>query len=152
MRVNGLLISNNYDIDISKSLSEVMIFNSCYRDIGSKDMIELSSMIIKVFKMIRGFDVYVNNEDITKLLENIKNMYEGIEIPGSFNVYMRLWFKDIIKSIKDNWFDIYFDAVEMTYTDGMKYKYPLSYQIHVLKVFYEVIHKIHTERQSEDDN
>lgn len=102
--------------------------------------------------MIRGFDIYVDNEDITELLESIENMYEEIEIPSSFNVYMRFWFKHIMKSIKETWFDIYFDAVEITYTDGMQYKHPISYQIHTLKAFYEVIHTIYTERQKDDDN
>lgn len=152
MRVNGLIISNNYDIGVEKNLSEVIIFNSCYHDIDNKDMIDLSSKIIQLFKMIRGFDVYVDNEDITELLESIKDMYEEIEIPSSFNVYMRFWFKHIMKSIKETWFDIYFDAVEITYTDGMKYKHPISYQIHTLKAFYEVIHTIYTERQKDDDN
>lgn len=152
MRVNGLIISNNYDIDTEKNLKDVVIFNSCYYDTDNKDMIELSSKVIQLFKMIRGFDVYVDNEDITELLENIKNMYEEIEIPSSFDVYMRFWFKHIMKSIKETWFDIYFDAVEITYTDGMQYKHPISYQIHTLKAFYEVIHRIHTERQNDDDN
>lgn len=92
------------------------------------------------------------DDDITELLESIENMYEEIEIPSSFNVYMRFWFKHIMKSIKETWFDIYFDAVEITYTDGMQYKHPISYQIHTLKAFYEVIHRIHTERQNDDDN
>ena len=152
MRVNGLIISNNYDIDTEKNLKDVVIFNSCYYDTDNKDMIELSSKVIQLFKMIRGFDIYVDNEDITELLESIENMYEEIEIPSSFNVYMRFWFKHIMKSIKEMWFDIYFDAVEITYTDGMKYKHPISYQIHTLKAFYEVIHRIHTERQKDDDN
>lgn len=152
MRVNGLIISNNYDIDTEKNLKDVVIFNSCYYDTDNKDMIELSSKVIQLFKMIRGFDIYVDNEDITELLESIENMYEEIEIPSSFNVYMRFWFKHIMKSIKETWFDIYFDAVEITYTDGMKYKHPISYQIHTLKAFYEVIHRIYTERQNEDDN
>ena len=152
MRVNGLFVSNTYDINTSESLNEVEIFNSCYRDIDNKDMVELSSMIIKLFKMIRGYNAYVNNEDITELLGNIKNMYEEIEIPDSFNIHMRLWFKNIMKSIKDNWFDIYFDAVEMTYIAGMKYKRPVAYQIHTLKAFYEVIHVMYTERQNNDDN
>lgn len=152
MRVNGLIISNNYDIDVEKNLKDVIIFNSCYHDTDNKDMIELSSKVIQLFKMIRGFDIYVDNEDITELLESIENMYEEIEIPSSFNVYMRFWFKHIMKSIKETWFDIYFDAVEITYTDGMKYKHPISYQIHTLKAFYEVIHRIHTERQNDDDN
>jgi hypothetical protein len=152
MRVNGLIISNNYDIDTEKNLKDVEIFNSCYYDTDNKDMIELSSKVIQLFKMIRGFDIYVDNEDITELLESIENMYEEIEIPSSFNVYMRFWFKHIMKSIKETWFDIYFDAVEITYTDGMKYKHPISYQIHTLKAFYEVIHRIYTERQNEDDN
>ena len=152
MRVNGLIISNNYDIDTEKNLKEVVIFNSCYYDTDNKDMIELSSKVIQLFKMIRGYDVYVDNEDITELLESIENMYEEIEIPSSFNVYMRFWFKHIMKSIKETWFDIYFDAVEITYTDGMQYKHPISYQIHTLKAFYEVIHRIHTERQNDDDN
>lgn len=65
MRVNGLIISNDYDIIVSKSLSEVTIFNSCYRDTDNEDMVKLSSMIIEVFKMIRGYNVYVDNEDIT---------------------------------------------------------------------------------------
>lgn len=152
MRVNGLIISNNYDIDTEKNLKDVVIFNSCYYDTDNKDMIELSSKVIQLFKMIRGYDVYVNNEDITELLESIENMYEEIEIPSSFNVYMRFWFKHIMKSIKETWFDIYFDAVEITYTDGMQYKHPISYQIHTLKAFYEVIHTIYTERQKDDDN
>lgn len=152
MKVNGSIISNNYSIDTEKNLSEVSIFNSCYYDTDNKDMIELSSKIIQLFKMIRGYDVYVDNEDITELLESIENMYEEIEIPSSFNAYMRFWFKDIMKSIKETWFDIYFDAVEITYTDGMQYKHPISYQIHTLKAFYEVIHRIYTERQNEDDN
>lgn len=152
MRVNGLIISNNYDIDTEKNLKEVVIFNSCYHDTDNKDMIELSSKVIQLFRMIRGFDVYVDNEDITELLENIINMYEEIEISSSFNVYMMFWFKYIIKSIKESWFDIYFDATEMTYTAGMEYKHPISYQIHTLKAFYEVIHRIYTERQNEDDN
>lgn len=152
MRVNGLIISNDYDIIVSKSLSEVTIFNSCYRDTDNEDMVKLSSMIIEVFKIIRGYNVYVDNEDITELLGLIKNMYENTEIPGSFNIHMRLWFKDIMQIIKDNWFEIYFDAVEITYADCMKYKYPVSYQIHTLKAFYEVIHKIYTERQNDDDN
>lgn len=152
MRVNGLIISNNYDIDTEKNLKDVVIFNSCYHDTDNKDMIELSSKVIQLFKMIRGFDIYVDNEDITELLESIENMYEEIEIPSSFNVYMRFWFKHIMKSIKETWFDIYFDAVEITYTDGMQYKHPISYQIHTLKAFYEVIHRIHTERQNDDDN
>lgn len=107
MRVNGLIISNNYDIDVEKNLKDVIIFNSCYHDTGNKDMIELSSKVIQLFKMIRGYDVYVDNEDITELLDSITNMYEEIEIPSSFNVYMRFWFKDIMKSIKEMWFDIY---------------------------------------------
>ena len=152
MKVNGSIISNNYSIDTEKNLSEVSIFNSCYYDTDNKDMIELSSKLIQLFKMIRGYDVYVDNEDITELLESIENMYEEIEIPSSFNVYMRFWFKYIMKSIKEMWFDIYFDAVEITYTDGMQYKHPISYQIHTLKAFYEVIHRIYTERQNEDDN
>ena len=152
MRVNGLIISNNYDIDTDRNLKDVVIFNSCYYDTDTKDMIELSSKVIQLFKMIRGYDVYVDNEDITELLESIENMYEEIEIPSSFNVYMRFWFKDIMKSIKETWFDIYFDAVEITYTDGMQYKHPISYQIHTLKAFYEVIHRIYTERQNDDDN
>lgn len=152
MRVNGLIISNNYDIDTDRNLKDVVIFNSCYHDTDNKDMIELSSKVIQLFKMIRGYDVYVDNEDITELLESIENMYEEIEIPSSFNVYMRFWFKHIMKSIKETWFDIYFDAVEITYTDGMQYKHPISYQIHTLKAFYEVIHIIHTERQNDDDN
>jgi hypothetical protein len=152
MRVNGLIISNNYDIDTEKNLKDVEIFNSCYYDTDNKDMIELSSKVIQLFKMIRGFDIYVDNEDITELLESIENMYEEIEIPSSFNVYMRFWFKHIMKSIKETWFDIYFDAVEITYTDGMQYKHPISYQIHTLKAFYEVIHTIYTERQKDDDN
>jgi hypothetical protein len=152
MRVNGLIISNNYDIDTDRNLKDVVIFNSCYHDTDNKDMIELSSKVIQLFKMIRGYDVYVDNEDITELLESIENMYEEIEIPSSFNVYMRFWFKHIMKSIKETWFDIYFDAVEITYTDGMQYKHPISYQIHTLKAFYEVIHRIHTERQNDDDN
>lgn len=152
MRVNGLIISNNYDIDTDRNLKDVVIFNSCYYDTDNKDMIELSSKVIQLFKMIRGFDIYVDNEDITELLESITNMYEEIEIPSSFNVYMRFWFKHIMKSIKETWFDIYFDAVEITYTDGMQYKHPISYQIHTLKAFYEVIHRIHTERQNDDDN
>lgn len=152
MRVNGLIISNNYDIDTEKNLKDVVIFNSCYYDTDNKDMIELSSKVIQLFKMIRGFDIYVDNEDITELLESIENMYEEIEIPSSFNVYMRFWFKHIMKSIKETWFDIYFDAVEITYTDGMQYKHPISYQIHTLKAFYEVIHTIYTERQKDDDN
>lgn len=152
MRVNGLIISNNYDIDVEKNLKDVIIFNSCYHDTGNKDMIELSSKVIQLFKMIRGYDVYVDNEDITELLDSITNMYEEIEIPSSFNVYMRFWFKDIMKSIKEMWFDIYFDAVEITYTEVMQYKHPISYQIHTLKAFYEVIHTIYTERQKEDDN
>ena len=152
MRVNGLIISNNYDIDTEKNLKDVLIFNSCYYDTDNKDMIELSSKVIQLFKMIRGFDIYVDNEDITELLESIENMYEEIEIPSSFNVYMRFWFKHIMKSIKETWFDIYFDAVEITYTDGMQYKHPISYQIHTLKAFYEVIHTIYTERQKDDDN
>lgn len=152
MRVNGLIISNNYDIDTDRNLKDVVIFNSCYYDTDNKDMIELSSKVIQLFKMIRGFDIYVDNEDITELLESIENMYEEIEIPSSFNVYMRFWFKHIMKSIKETWFDIYFDAVEITYTDGMQYKHPISYQIHTLKAFYEVIHRIHTERQNDDDN
>lgn len=152
MRVNGLIISNNYDIDTDRNLKDVVIFNSCYYDTDNKDMIELSSKVIQLFKMIRGFDIYVDNEDITELLESIENMYEEIEIPSSFNVYMRFWFKHIMKSIKETWFDIYFDAVEITYTDGMQYKHPISYQIHTLKAFYEVIHTIYTERQKEDDN
>lgn len=152
MRVNGLIISNNYDIDTDRNLKDVVIFNSCYYDTDNKDMIELSSKVIQLFKMIRGFDIYVDNEDITELLESIENMYEEIEIPSSFNVYMRFWFKHIMKSIKETWFDIYFDAVEITYTDGMQYKHPISYQIHTLKAFYEVIHRIHTERQKDDDN
>lgn len=152
MRVNGLIISNNYDIDTEKNLKDVVIFNSCYHDTDNKDMIELSSKVIQLFKMIRGYDVYVDNEDITELLESIENMYEEIEIPSSFNVYMRFWFKHIMKSIKETWFDIYFDAVEITYTDGMQYKHPISYQIHTLKAFYEVIHTIYTERQKDDDN
>lgn len=89
MKVNGLVINNNYHINTEKILNEIEIFNSCYRDIDNKNMIKLSSMIIELFKMIRGFDIYVDNEEITKLLENIKNMYEEIEIPSSFNVYMR---------------------------------------------------------------
>ena len=152
MRVNGLIISNNYDIDTEKNLKDVVIFNSCYYDTDNKDMIELSSKVIQLFKMIRGFDIYIDNEDITELLESIENMYEEIEIPSSFNVYMRFWFKHIMKTIKETWFDIYFDAVEITYTDGMQYKHPISYQIHTLKAFYEVIHRIHTERQKDDDN
>lgn len=152
MRVNGLIISNNYDIDTEKNLKDVVIFNSCYYDTDNKDMIELSSKVIQLFKMIRGFDIYVDNEDITELLESIENMYEEIEIPSSFNVYMRFWFKHIMKSIKETWFDIYFDAVEITYTDGMQYKHPISYQIHTLKAFYEVIHTIYTERRKDDDN
>lgn len=152
MRVNGLIISNNYDIDTDRNLKDIVIFNSCYYDTDNKDMIELSSKVIQLFKMIRGFDIYVDNEDITELLESIENMYEEIEIPSSFNVYMRFWFKHIMKSIKETWFDIYFDAVEITYTDGMQYKHPISYQIHTLKAFYEVIHRIHTERQKDDDN
>lgn len=152
MRVNGLIISNNYDIDTDRNLKDVVIFNSCYYDTDNKDMIELSSKIIQLFKMIRGYDVYVDNEDITELLESIENMYEEIEIPSSFNAYMRFWFKDIMKSIKETWFDIYFDAAEITYTDRMQYKHPISYQIHTLKAFYEVIHRIYTERQNEDDN
>lgn len=152
MKVNGLIISNNYDIDTEKNLKDVVIFNSCYYDTDNKDMIELSSKVIQLFKMIRGFDIYVDNEDITELLESIENMYEEIEIPSSFNVYMRFWFKHIMKSIKETWFDIYFDAVEITYTDGMQYKHPISYQIHTLKAFYEVIHTIYTERQKDDDN
>ena len=152
MRVNGLIISNNYDIDVEKNLKDVIIFNSCYHDTGNKDMIELSSKVIQLFKMIRGYDVYVDNEDITELLDSITNMYEEIEIPSSFNVYMRFWFKDIMKSIKEMWFDIYFDAVEITYTEVIQYKHPISYQIHTLKAFYEVIHTIYTERQKEDDN
>lgn len=152
MRVNGLIISNNYDIDTDRNLKDVVIFNSCYHDTDNKDMIELSSKVIQLFKMIRGYDVYVDNEDITELLESIENMYEEIEIPSSFNVYMRFWFKHIMKSIKETWFDIYFDAVEITYTDGMRYKHPISYQIRTLKAFYEVIHTIYTERQKEDDN
>lgn len=152
MRVNGLIISNNYDIDTDRNLKDVVIFNSCYYDTDNKDMIELSSKVIQLFKMIRGFDIYVDNEDITELLESITNMYEEIEIPSSFNVYMRFWFKHIMKSIKETWFDIYFDAVEITYTDGMTYKHPISYQIRTLKAFYEVIHRIHTERQNDDDN
>lgn len=152
MRVNGLIISNNYDIDVEKNLKDVGIFNSCYYDTDNKDMIELSSKVIQLFKMIRGYDVYVDNEDITELLESITNMYEEIEIPSSFNVYMRFWFKHIMKSIKETWFDIYFDAVEITYTDGMTYKHPISYQIRTLKAFYEIIHTIYTERQKEDDN
>ena len=152
MRVNGLIISNNYDIDTDRNLKDVVIFNSCYYDTDNKDMIELYSKVIQLFKMIRGFDIYVDNEDITELLESIENMYEEIEIPSSFNVYMRFWFKHIMKSIKETWFDIYFDAVEITYTDGMQYKHPISYQIHTLKAFYEVIHRIHTERQNDDDN
>lgn len=145
MRVNGLIISNNYDIDTDRNLKDVVIFNSCYHDTDNKDMIELSSKVIQLFKMIRGYDVYVDNEDITELLESITNMYEEIEIPSSFNVYMRFWFKHIMKSIKETWFDIYFDAVEITYTDGMQYKHPISYQIRTLKAFYEVIHTIYTE-------
>lgn len=152
MRVNGLIISNNYDIDTDRNLKDVVIFNSCYYDTDNKDMIELSSKVIQLFKMIRGFDIYVDNEDITELLESIENMYEEIEIPSSFNVYMRFWFKDIMKSIKEMWFDIYFDAVEITYTEVMQYKHPISYQIHTLKAFYEVIYTIYTERQKEDDN
>lgn len=152
MKVNGLFISNTYNINTSESLNYVTIFNSCYRDIENEDMIELSSMIIKLFKMIRGYDVYENNEDITELLENIKNMYEEIEIPDSFNIHMRAWFKYIMNIIKDNWFGIYFDAVEMTYIAGMKYKRPVTYQIHTLKAFYEVIHAMYTDRQNNDDN
>lgn len=152
MRVNGLFVSNTYDINTSESLNEVIIFNSCYQDIDNKDMIELSSMIIKLFKMIRGYDVYVDNEDITELLENIKNMYEEIEIPDSFNIHMRCWFKYIMGLIKDDWFGIYFDAVEMTCTASMKYKHPVSYHIHTLKAFYEVIHAMYTDRQNNDDN
>lgn len=152
MRVNGLIINNNYDIDTDRNLKDVVIFNSCYYDTDNKDMIELSSKVIQLFKMIRGFDIYVDNEDITELLESIENMYEEIEIPSSFNVYMRFWFKDIMKSIKEMWFDIYFDAVEITYTEVMQYKHPISYQIHTLKAFYEVIYTIYTERQKEDDN
>ena len=152
MKVNGSIISNNYSIDTEKNLSEVSIFNSCYYDTANKDMIELSSKLIQLFKMIRWYDVYVDNEDITELLESIKDMYEEIEIPSSFDVYMRFWFKHIMKSIKETWFDIYFDAVEITYISGMNYKHPVSYQLHTLKAFYEVIHTIYTERQKDDDN
>lgn len=150
MRVNGLFSGHNYAVCTDNIIKETRIFNSCYHDIDNKDMIEISSMIIELFKMISGYDIYVNNEDITKLLGNIKNKYEEIEIPESFNAYMRLWFKDIMKSIKEKYFDIYFDAIEITYADNAKYKYPVSYQLNTLKAFYEVIHKIQTEYQESE--
>ena len=152
MKVNGLFIGMCYDIDTSKNLDEVTIFNSCYHDIGNQDMIELSAHLILLFKMISGVNVYIHNEEITELLENIKNKYEEIEIPDSFDIHMRSWFKNIMKQIKDKWFSIYFDAVEMTYIASMKYKRPVSYQIHTLKAFYEVIHTMYTDRQNNDDN
>ena len=40
----------------------------------------------------------------------------------------------------------------MTYIAGMKYKRHVSYQIHTLKAFYEVIHTMYTDRQNNDDN
>lgn len=152
MKVNTLFIGMCYDIDTSKNLDEVTIFNSCYHDIGNQDMIELSAHLILLFKMISGINVYIDNEEITELLGNIKNKYEEIEIPDSFDIYMKSWFKNIMKQIKDKWFNIYFDAVEMTYIAGMKYKRHVSYQIHTLKAFYEVIHTIYTDRQNNDDN
>lgn len=57
-----------------------------------------------------------------------------------------------MKLIKEKYFDIYFDTIEIIYADGMKYKHPVTYQIQTLKAFYEVIHKIYTERQNDDDN
>ena len=151
MIVNGLFVIS-YDIDTSKNLDEVTIFNSCYHDIDNQDMIELTATLILLFKMISRVNDYIDTEEIIELLENIKNKYEEIEIPDSFDIHMRSWFKNIMKRIKDKWFDIYFDAVEITYMDNMKYKHPISYQIHTLKAFYEVIHKIHAERQNDDDN